>query len=140
MSVDIEEVRRICTTALDATQTFGTRHECSGVCLRALPPLLDEIERLRAAIGTPEVYAGVVTETLERSRDALVVENKRLRAVVEQMKSSLLDVEWSGEGHLDEYGPSEVCPDCQEYKADGHASHCAVAAALAAAKGVTEEE
>jgi len=52
-----------------------------------------EVERLRAAIATPEVYAGVVSEVVEKERDEAVVrltateaENAVLKAEVERLE------------------------------------------------------
>jgi hypothetical protein len=53
-------------------------------------------------------------------------------------KQVLLDVEDSGEVHLDEYGPSRTCPCCSEYLGDlprgsaKHADGCELAAVLSA--------
>lgn len=41
--------------------------------------LQEENEMLCAALGTPEVYAGVITKEVEREKDLMFVENKKLR-------------------------------------------------------------
>lgn len=46
---------------------------------RRIADLQAEITTLRAALATPEVYAGVVAENLEREWDAALRENARLR-------------------------------------------------------------
>lgn len=51
---------------------------------RRIAQLQAENARLRAAIATPEVYAGVVTEVVERERDEAVAENTRLRTIVDK--------------------------------------------------------
>lgn len=48
--------------------------------------LVAENRQLKAAIATPEVYAGVVSEVVERERDEAVVENKRLREQLAKLK------------------------------------------------------
>ena len=71
---------------------------------RQLTVAKTEIERLRAAIATPEVYAGIITRVVEDERDAAVGRNiaqaaeiKSLQAACETMKGFLKD---TGVRHL----------------------------------------
>jgi len=71
----------------DAERAARVRAEEENVALKA------ENEQLRAAIATPEVYAGVVSEVVEKERDEAVVrltateaENAVLKAEVERLE------------------------------------------------------
>ena len=67
-------------------------------CLYADNPgqaLLDERDRLRIAVATPEKCAGVVTEAVERDRDAAWAEVRRLRAVVGRFLDARTGESWS---------------------------------------------
>ncbi len=55
-----------------------------------LVELDEENARLRAAISTPEVCAGVVSEVVERARDAAVAEVKRLKGELAEAVGALL--------------------------------------------------
>lgn len=68
-----------------------SKHDGETICDRRTRPTAQEVhdyilaveqqrDTLRAAIATPEVYAGIITEVLERERDELAVEVERLRA------------------------------------------------------------
>lgn len=64
----------------------GTERNESGGGVATVLEALVQNEWLRAAIATPEVYAGVVSEVVERERDEAVVENKRLREQLAKLK------------------------------------------------------
>lgn len=49
--------------------------------------VVEENATLRAAIATPEIYVGVITETVEAERDTVMREDARLAAEVEALKS-----------------------------------------------------
>ena len=49
----------------------------------------DCIETLAAAIATPEVYAGVITEVLEAERDRAIQELREAREIISKFPEAM---------------------------------------------------
>lgn len=83
MSDDLKELRDWHTTAIESGEWAGTHFEGR---FREILSLIERCEMAEAAIATPEVWAGVVSEAAEKHWAGLIVDAQRerdeLRAVV----------------------------------------------------------
>ena len=62
--------------------------------------LVDECDRLKAAIATPELYVGVVEKILAEERELAIADNLNLRTERDRLKAEVKDLRYSLE-HID---------------------------------------
>ncbi len=93
----------ICAACRIWQQRFTTKHKFVAMLLGNAADKIDhltaefcaateEIKRLRAAIATPEVYAGVVTEVLEAERDRAIQELREAPEIIAKFPDSIAEL------------------------------------------------
>ncbi len=78
MSAVEQAIKRASITSIEQgdIRVFATRAHNDRIVLAR------EVDRLQAALTTPEIYAGVISEAMEKHLDEVMSQNGRLRAIV----------------------------------------------------------